>query len=56
MGVILINLSEKIYIVNPGDRIAQGIVSPIVQATLVEVEELSNTERGAGGFGHSGNK
>lgn len=56
VGVILINLSEKIYIVNPGDRIAQGIVSPIVQATLVEVEELSDTERGAGGFGHSGNK
>ena len=56
VGVILINLSDRPVTINPGDRIAQGVISPIVQATLVEVEELSETDRGAGGFGHSGNK
>lgn len=46
--------SSKAYLVKKGDRVAQGIIAPIVQANLIEVEELSDTERGSGGFGHSG--
>lgn len=52
--VILINLSNETFIVNPGDRIAQGVISPVIQAELVSVDTLSDTERGAGGFGHTG--
>ena len=52
--VILINLSPYDFTVNPGDRIAQGVISPIAQAEFVEVDELDKTERGDGGFGHSG--
>lgn len=42
------------YIVRKGDRIAQGIIAPVLKPQFVEVEELSETERGAGGFGHTG--
>lgn len=56
VGVILINLSSDKFIVEPADRIAQLIISPIVQAELVEVDKLEETERGDGGFGHSGIK
>src|SRR5690606_4750294 len=42
------------YIIRKGDRIAQGIIAPITQAKFVEVSELSETERGEGGFGSSG--
>lgn len=56
VGVILINLSDKCFTINPGERIAQLVISPIVQATLVEVESLDDTERGDGGFGHTGTK
>lgn len=56
VGVILINLSDEIFVINPGDRIAQGVVNQIEQVTFVEVDELSETDRGAGGFGHSGVK
>lgn len=56
MGVVLINLSNEDFEVKPGERIAQLIISPIVQATLVEVEALDETERGDGGFGHTGVK
>ncbi len=52
--IILINLGKDNYVINPGDRIAQGIISPVVHAEFEEVSELSETERGAGGFGHSG--
>ncbi len=52
--IILINLGKENYVINPGDRIAQGIISPVVHAEFEEVSELSETERGAGGFGHSG--
>ena len=56
VGVILINLSTDKFTVEPGDRIAQLIISPIAQAQLVEVDKLEETERGDGGFGHSGVK
>jgi len=42
------------YIIRKGDRIAQGIIAPITQAHFVEVSELSETDRGEGGFGSSG--
>ena len=52
--VILINLSDQPFVVNSGDRIAQLIIAPCEQAEPVQVETLSSTERGAGGFGHTG--
>ena len=54
--VELINLSNKPFTVEPGERIAQLVFNKCEQAELVEVEELSETERGEGGFGHTGNK
>ena len=54
--VELINLSNKPYTVEPGDRIAQLVFNKYEQAKFIEVEELSETERGEGGFGHTGNK
>ena len=54
--VILINLSEEDFIVNDGERIAQMIVSAHEKAELIEVEELVDSKRGAGGFGHTGVK
>ena len=54
--VILINLGKKKFIVENGDRIAQMVVCPVVQADLDEVKELSDTERGSGGFGSTGTK
>lgn len=54
--VILVNLSNDVYIINDGDRIAQMIISAHVQAQWEEVDVLTDTERGAGGFGHTGNK
>ena len=54
--VILINLSEDRFIIEKGLRIAQMVVCPIIQAQLQEVEELSNTIRGKGGFGSTGIK
>ena len=52
--VILINLSDKPFVINSGDRIAQMIIAKCEQAEVVQVETLSETERGAGGFGHTG--
>ena len=52
--VILINLSDKSFVINSGDRIAQLIIAKCEQAEVVQVETLSETERGAGGFGHTG--
>ncbi|MBC8314620.1 MAG: dUTP diphosphatase [Bacteroidales bacterium] len=52
--VILINLSSDEYIVQDGERIAQMIVSSHTQAEWVQVEELKETKRGGGGFGHTG--
>jgi len=52
--IILINHGQEVFTINPGDRIAQLIVSPVCQAGLTEVSELTETQRGAGGFGHTG--
>ena len=56
LKVILINLSDKVFVVEKGLRIAQMVLCPVVKATLKEVEELENTERGSGGFGSTGIK
>ncbi len=53
--VILINLSKEEFIVKDGERIAQMIISKHEQAEWIQVEVLEETERGAGGFGHTGN-
>jgi dUTP diphosphatase len=52
--VILINLGDDLFVVKNGDRIAQLIISPVVRLVWEEVEELSDTGRGDGGFGSSG--
>ena len=54
--VILINLSAETFIVNPGDRIAQMVINKFEQVEFELVEELDETERGEGGFGHTGIK
>jgi len=54
--VILINLGHEPFKVEKGLRIAQMVVCPIVQAQLKEVDDLSKTERGKGGFGSTGTK
>lgn len=54
--VILINLSNEPFFINSGDRIAQLVFHKYAKAEFVEVEHLDETERGEGGFGHSGNK
>ncbi len=52
--VILVNLSNETFIIKDGERIAQMIISAHEQAHWVEVDTLEETERGAGGFGHTG--
>jgi len=54
VGVILINLSGEAQTIEPGERICQMVIARHEQPEVVEVEVLSDTERGAGGFGHSG--
>ena len=54
VGLILINHGAEDFAVKHGDRIAQMVVAPVVQATFSEVNELSETDRGAGGFGSTG--
>jgi len=54
--VILINLSDEDFLVEDGERIAQMIISRHEKAEWIPVEELNDTDRGAGGFGHSGTK
>lgn len=54
--VILINLSDKPFVINNGDRIAQLIIARCEQVEPVQVETLSETERGEGGFGHTGKR
>lgn len=52
--VILVNLSHEMVQINDGDRICQMVVQPVEQAEWIRVEELTETERGEGGFGHTG--
>ena len=54
--VILINLSNKTFVIEKGFRIAQMVVCPIIQAKLEEVDELNETIRGEDGFGSTGTK
>ena len=54
--ILLVNLSNEEFIVNSGERVAQMIIAKHETAEIVEVKELSDTERGAGGFGHTGKK
>jgi len=52
--IVLINLSSEEQVINPGDRIAQMIIQKVEWAEFVQVEILNETERAAGGFGHTG--
>ena len=56
LKVLLINLSDKIFVVEKGLRIAQMVICPVVRAKLKEVETLNDTKRGSGGFGSTGVK
>lgn len=56
IGVILINLSQEPFTINPGERICQSVVAPVVHIEWEEASDLTESERGAGGFGHSGTK
>lgn len=54
ISIILINHGIEPFTINPGERIAQMVVAPFIQATFVEVDELPSSERGSGGFGSTG--
>ena len=54
VGVILVNLSNTPFTIEPGERVAQMVIAKYEQAALEEVEVFDETERGAGGYGHSG--
>jgi len=56
VGVLLVNLSQEPFIVNDGERIAQMVIVRHEQGQFEEVEVLDETERGAGGYGHTGVK
>ncbi len=52
--VILVNLSDTEHIIQPGDRIAQMVVQPVIKVQWEPVAEIEATERNQGGFGHTG--
>lgn len=54
VGVILVNLSDQPFCINPGDRVAQMVVSEVTRVKWDEARELEETERGSGGFGSTG--
>ena len=54
--VLLINFSDTDFLINDGERIAQMVIAQHLQASFIEVSELDDTERGAGGYGHTGVK
>jgi dUTP pyrophosphatase len=54
LQVIVINHGREPFVINHGERIAQMVIAPVAQAEVVEVDELSETERGSGGFGSTG--
>ncbi len=54
--VILINLSNEAVVISNGERIAQMVIQQVIKANLILVETISDTLRGAGGFGHTGSK
>lgn len=54
VGIILVNLSNDDFVIKDGERICQMIIAKHERAEWIEVEELKETDRGAGGFGHTG--
>ena len=54
LKIIMVNLSKDEYTINPQERIGQLVLNKVAQMDLVEVDSLDETERGAGGFGHTG--
>lgn len=56
LGVLLINLGDKDFVINDGERIAQMVIAKHETVNFSLVEELDETERGAGGYGHTGVK
>ena len=54
IGIILINWGKKPFTIKRGDRIAQMVISKVYQANLIAVDDLDATQRGQGGFGHTG--
>jgi len=54
--VLVINLGDRPIEIRPGDRIAQLVIAPVVRAEIQEVDELEDSTRGAGGFGHTGRR
>ena len=54
IGVIIINLSSEPFTINPGERICQAIVAPYTRVNWLPSDSLSSTDRGEGGFGHTG--
>lgn len=56
VAVILVNLGDGPFVIRRGDRIAQMIIAPVTRATLRQVDELRESARGDGGFGHTGRR
>lgn len=56
IGIILINLSGEDFVVNHGERICQMVINRVEMIAWSEVDSLEESQRGAGGFGHTGNK
>ena len=54
IGVVLVNLSHQMFVINPGERIAQMVIARYEQVGFEAVDVLSETERGTGGYGHTG--
>lgn len=54
IGIIMVNLSEEDFVINDGERICQMVIARHEQVSWEEVEVLNETERGSGGFGHTG--
>jgi len=54
IGVILVNLSNEAVTIEPGERVAQLVFAPVIQATLIESNTLNASQRGEGGFGSTG--
>lgn len=56
IGVVVYNLSREPFTIHPGDRIAQLVICPVIQADWQQAESLDRTDRGDGGFGSTGNR
>ena len=56
IGIILINLSGEDFVINDGERICQMVINKVEKASWIVVDSLQESDRGSGGFGHTGNK